>query len=196
MNRILIAYATRHGQTRRIAERVASRFRSRGLDVELVLRDLAKERVSMSPGQFVGAILAGSLHLGRHEPELVRFVKANRAALDAVPTAFLSVSGSEATVERADTPPKTKEEARERVKEALRIFQDATGWQPREVMPVAGAILYTKYDFFTRLVLKWIAKRESGPTDTSRDYEYTDWAALDRFADRFAESFARPVVSV
>jgi menaquinone-dependent protoporphyrinogen oxidase len=34
--------------------------------------------------------------------------------------------------------------------------------------------------------MKRIAKKSGGDTDTSRDYEYTDWAALDRFLEQFA----------
>jgi len=33
--------------------------------------------------------------------------------------------------------------------------------------------------------MKRIARKSGGDTDTSRDYEYTDWAAVDDFAQRF-----------
>ena len=33
--------------------------------------------------------------------------------------------------------------------------------------------------------MKWIVRRAGGDTDTSRDYEYTNWADLRGFADRF-----------
>jgi menaquinone-dependent protoporphyrinogen oxidase len=46
---------------------------------------------------------------------------------------------------------------------------------------VAGALAYSKYNFFIKLVMKAIARKAGGPTDTSRDYEFTDWPALDRF---------------
>jgi menaquinone-dependent protoporphyrinogen oxidase len=29
--------------------------------------------------------------------------------------------------------------------------------------------------------MKRIARKAGAPTDTSRDYQFTDWAALDRF---------------
>jgi menaquinone-dependent protoporphyrinogen IX oxidase len=29
--------------------------------------------------------------------------------------------------------------------------------------------------------MKTISRRAGGPTDTSRDYEFTDWVALDQF---------------
>jgi menaquinone-dependent protoporphyrinogen oxidase len=34
--------------------------------------------------------------------------------------------------------------------------------------------------------MRFIAKRAGATTDTSRDHEYTDWQALDRFADELA----------
>jgi hypothetical protein len=35
--------------------------------------------------------------------------------------------------------------------------------------------------------MKQIAKRAGSGTDTSRDYEYTDWGALDAFVNEFAQ---------
>ena len=50
---------------------------------------------------------------------------------------------------------------------------------------VAGAMAHTTYG----PILRWIVRRASkplgGPTDTSRDYEYTDWADVERFAKCF-----------
>jgi menaquinone-dependent protoporphyrinogen oxidase len=62
-----------------------------------------------------------------------------------------------------------------------------TGWRPRRIELVAGALLYTRYNFLVRFVMRQISKAEGGDTDTSRDYEYTDWAAVDRFALEFVE---------
>ena len=53
-------------------------------------------------------------------------------------------------------------------------------------------------DFFVRhfgmsvvFEASWVAmlaRKEGGPTDTSRDFEMTDWAAVDRLAGEVAES--------
>jgi menaquinone-dependent protoporphyrinogen oxidase len=51
---------------------------------------------------------------------------------------------------------------------------------------IAGALKYTQYDFFKRLIMKMIAKREGQTTDTSKDYEYTDWNAVKKFTLEFA----------
>ncbi|WP_028063884.1 hypothetical protein [Solirubrobacter soli] len=37
---------------------------------------------------------------------------------------------------------------------------------------------YREYDFATRLLMK----RQDHSTDASRDYDFTDWAAVDEFA--------------
>ena len=57
---------------------------------------------------------------------------------------------------------------------------------------VAGALLYTRYNFLVRFVMRQITKAEGGDTDTSRDYEYTDWDAVDRFAEAFARQLRQP----
>ena len=51
---------------------------------------------------------------------------------------------------------------------------------------VAGALLYSKYNFLIRFIMRRIAAQAGGDVDTSRDYEHTDWGAVDRFASQFA----------
>jgi menaquinone-dependent protoporphyrinogen oxidase len=67
-----------------------------------------------------------------------------------------------------------------------KFFVD-TGWRPQRVKPIAGALLYSKYNPLVRFVMKRIARKAGTRTDTSRDYEYTDWVSLDRFIDELAE---------
>ena len=38
--------------------------------------------------------------------------------------------------------------------------------------------------------MRRIAKKAGAETDTSRDYEYTDWVALDRFVEEFGEEIS------
>jgi menaquinone-dependent protoporphyrinogen oxidase len=51
---------------------------------------------------------------------------------------------------------------------------------------VAGALLYTQYGWLTRWFMKRIVTKAGGDTDTTRDYEYTDWNDLRTFAREFA----------
>jgi menaquinone-dependent protoporphyrinogen oxidase len=40
---------------------------------------------------------------------------------------------------------------------------------------VAGRLAYTQYGLLKRFVMRRIALKAGGPTDTSRDHEMTDW---------------------
>jgi menaquinone-dependent protoporphyrinogen oxidase len=64
-------------------------------------------------------------------------------------------------------------------------FLSRTGWHPRMTKPVAGALLYTRYNPFMRWIMKRIVQKGGGDTDTSRDYEYTNWDDLRAFAGEF-----------
>jgi hypothetical protein len=51
----------------------------------------------------------------------------------------------------------------------------------------AGALQYREYDFATRLVMRLLMQRGEHPTAISRDFDYTDWDAVDAFARACAE---------
>jgi menaquinone-dependent protoporphyrinogen oxidase len=71
------------------------------------------------------------------------------------------------------------------VRQTLSAFMEATGWQPGELHAVAGALRYRESGRFIRWLTRFIAKRGGLSTDTSRDHEYTNWAALERDALAF-----------
>ncbi len=108
MKRVLLLYATREGQTRRIAEHVAATLRARDVSVDVEnVKDLP---AGFAFGGYSAAILAASVHLGRHEREMVAFVKQHRAELESLPTAFLSVSMAEAGAENTSSAPEARAE--------------------------------------------------------------------------------------
>jgi menaquinone-dependent protoporphyrinogen oxidase len=178
-----VFYATKEGQTRRIAEHVGNCLRDRGVSIEV--RDVEKTNPDGLTG-YTGVVLAASVHAGRHEKAMVKFVKKNRHTLERIPHAFLTVSLSQAGVERSTATPDERARFTADVQKMLDEFVRVTGWRPNKVIPVAGALLYTKYNFLVRFIMKRISSRAGGATDTTRDYEYTDWSALDRCAAEFA----------
>jgi menaquinone-dependent protoporphyrinogen oxidase len=188
MKRIGIYYATRTGHTQLIAEHVAIILQQRGFDAEL--RNLHGHDGSPSLKDCAGVILAASVHMGKHEPEMVDFATKHRAELDALPSLFLSVSLSEVGAERATATAKEHERYAADVQGMIDGFVAETGWHPARVKPVAGALMYSKYNLLVRFIMKRIAKRERADTDTSRDYEYTDWNSLDRVVEEFAANIA------
>ncbi len=184
MRPIAIFYATREGQTRRIAEHLATAWNRHGraaalYDVGLLHGDVALEG-------YGAAVLAASVHGGRHEPEMIAFVRRHRAALERLPTAFISVSLSEAGVEDPHAPAERRARAADDVQLMIDRFVRDTGWHPSRIKPVAGALMYTHYGPLVRFVMKWIARRNGATTDTAHDHVLTDWAALDQFVDEMA----------
>ncbi len=182
--KLLVAYTTREGHTRKIAEHVAATLRARGDLVDVV--DVAHLPAGFDASSYGGAVLAGSVHTGKYEPPLVAFVKENSVALAKMPTAFLSVSLTEAAVEDHTAPFERRAKAAAQVRATVEAFCHETGLHPTRVWPVAGALLYQEYGVLKRLVMKLIARQVGGDTDTSRDHEYTDWEGLDRFVGAMA----------
>ncbi len=184
MKTIGVLFATREGHTRRIAEHVAADLRVRGLHPEV--ENLRERAAAINLRDYSGVILVASVHAGEHEAEMVKFVKAHRGALEAIPAAFLSVTLSEAGAERADATPLEHAQFVAEVEQMIDKFFVETGWHAQRVKPVAGALLYTRYNVLLRFLMKRIARKSGGSTDTSRDHVYTDWQALDQFVDEFA----------
>jgi len=86
-------------------------------------------------------------------------VKSNAAWLAAIPSAFVAVSLTAAL--KDDKSPGE-------LREMAEAFFRETGWAPAITRNVAGALRYTEYDYFKRLLMKLIARQQGGETDTSR----------------------------
>ena len=183
MKPILILYATREGHTHHIAEHIAGLLRDQGFPVEP--RNVKECSEVFDLAGYSAAILAASVHMGEHEREMIAFVKRHREALDSLPSAFLSVSLSEAGVEDRTASEDKREQAKEDVERMLATFFEETGWHPARVTPVAGALLFTKYGLILRFIMKRIARKAGSSTDTSRDHVFTDWDGLERFVNEF-----------
>lgn len=188
MKHYLVLYATREGQARRIAEHVGTQIRSHGYLADMV--DAGDLRADFTLSEYDGAILTASIHRGRHEPEMVRFVKEHVADLERIGAAFLSVSLSEAGAEDRSASPSIRAASAAAAKRMIDDFVKETGWKPSYAAPVAGALMYKEYGFLTRLVMKWIASHAGASTDTSRNHEYTDWPKLDHLIDELVPTAA------
>jgi menaquinone-dependent protoporphyrinogen oxidase len=189
MQTLLVLYATREGQAKKIAEHVGDIARERGFRAEV--RDAWMIVEPFDMGRFAGAVLVASVHGGRHEREIVRFVKTHREQLMRMPAAFLSVSLTEAGAEDPKAAATKRDQSSAAVQRMLQRFFDQTGWHPEHAKPVAGALAYSKYGPIVRQVVKLITKREGGPTDTSRDHEFTDWGSLDQYVGEIVATLPR-----
>jgi len=182
MTRIPVFFATTEGHTRRIAEAIASVLREQGFQSEAVSVSDCDESFDWSTA--VNAVVGASLHRGRHQPSVERFVRREAQRLRARPAAFFSVSlsaGSRNPIEVAA--------ANDIASRFLRL----TEWQPHRVVCFPGKLAYTQYGFLKRWIMRRIAEREGGPTDTGRDHDLTDWKAVREFALNIAADTWRVV---
>lgn len=160
MKPILIVYATREGQTQRIAEHLAGAVKGHDQSCEVVNAALIPKDIATS--NYSTVVAAASLHGGKYEPEMVRFVKLHATELNSIPGVFVSVSLAESVVSLAESvedttvPAGRRAEADAMVRQSIDRFLAETGWHPSRIAAAAGALPYTKYGIVMRFVMKKI----------------------------------------
>lgn len=175
---ILIAYDTTEGQTRKIAQHVADLLAREGRTVQL--HDIQKLPPHFSLAGAAAVMLGASIHMGKHSPRLAGFVRKYRSELEARPSAFFSVSlyAAGASKEHDDAVRYVEE------------FLQQAKWKPAMRTEFAGGLMYREYSLLKRWMMAKIAKDSGLDSDTSQNYEYTDWQAVERFAREFLASLA------
>jgi menaquinone-dependent protoporphyrinogen oxidase len=173
--RILVLYGTTDGHTAKIAGVVSETLRQEGAVVDVVD---ARARGSLPrAADYHAVIVAASVHAGGYQRAVRAWVRANAAALRDRPSAFISVCLG--VLQRDPAVDRD-------LQAILRAFSAETGWAPPATTIVAGALLYRRYHWLKRWMMRRISARAHGDVDTTRDYEYTDWDALRTFGREFA----------
>ena len=166
----LVLYATTEGQTHKIARFVADQLKEHGY--ETAISDL--NNAPPAPNGYDLVIAGASVHIMKYQAAAAHYLKEYATELNQVKSAFLSVSMTAAS---------DNQESWTELERITDHFLKFTGWQPTKVLQVAGALKYTKYDFFKKFVMRMISEKEGRKTDTDHDYEYTDWVALSGFLE-------------
>jgi menaquinone-dependent protoporphyrinogen oxidase len=174
MASVLVVYGTGEGQTAKVADRIVERLDDLGHDPEAF--DVEALPTDLDLGSYDGVLVGASVHRGRHQRGIRSFVRAHHEDLAALPSGFFQVSLSAAVDDEAHHT-ETMGYVDELVEE--------TAWHPDRIAVFGGALRYSEYGFLTRSLMKFIARRETGDTDTARDYEYTDWDEVTAFAEGF-----------
>lgn len=188
MKKVLVLYATLEGQSRKVAEHAATRVRDKGISARL--EDIAEVH-DLRLASYDGVLMVAPVHVSFHPRAMVRFVSLQREQLAKMPARFLSLSLSQAGVEMPSARPAQREQSLEGVRHVTQLFCDATGFDAQRVVPIAGCLAYSKYGFFKRQAMRYIAKKAGGSTDTSRDHAYTNFANVDAAVDALCSEVTR-----
>jgi menaquinone-dependent protoporphyrinogen oxidase len=172
MAEVLIVYGTSEGHTAVVVDHLRRPLEAAGH----LVRACSVDDAPTCPIGYDLVLVGSSIHQGRHQRAVTRWVKGNAELLGRMPSAFFQVSLSSAG-DAAGT-----DEAERYVDDLMR----ATGWRPDAVGLFGGALLYTHYGLVKRTMMKSIAGSTGLDTDVHRDYDYTDYDAVERFSKEVA----------
>jgi len=160
MKRVLIIYASSHGQTLAITNVLVRELRSLGFEVS-ARSALDKSRLP-PPDDFDVVVLGSRVQFGRHASAVVGYLHQYGSVLRTMPTAFFSVSMA---ATNGGTDPNGY----------LDAMLAPLGWRPNVAVAIAGGLPYRQFNWIVRFVMKRISKSAGHATDTSRDHVFTNW---------------------
>jgi menaquinone-dependent protoporphyrinogen oxidase len=174
--RVLLLYATREGQTEKVARRIGE-----------VMRGLGAELLSMNAGsgnqpgdeelqRFDLLLFGASMHAGGIEAELVEFIEQHQDRIRRQRRHFFLVLLS-AAARDPELRQRWLGDARSKVDAQLTLRFD-------DIEMIAGALRYSRYPLPLKWLMRRIARQAGEGTDIDRDYEYTDWQQVDDYARR------------
>lgn len=171
-----ILFSTTEGHARKLAQFAAARLAKLGHEVRV------HDAALSDPPDLAGfdlALLIASVHVGRYKDSFIEFARRHHDALNAMPSAFVSVSLSAAGDNPSDFAG---------LRDCVERLERDTLWHPGAVHHAGGAMPFSAYGFLTKLAIKFIARKRGMVVKTSEDYDLTDYAAFETFVDGFAAS--------
>ena len=172
--RILIAYATTDGHTKRICDRMKQVMEGLGRPVTVAL---LAEAGALDLNSFERIVIGASIRYGHHQPLVTEFIGRHQALLESRPSAFFSVNIV------ARKPDKNTPETNPYCRKLLKNIS----WKPRLTGVFAGKLDYPRYGFFDRQMIRFIMLITKGPTDPTAVVEFTDWGQVEVFARQVCE---------
>ena len=158
---VLVAYASKHGSTREIAERIAEKLRQIGKQAETRSVDAVSD-----PESYEALVIGSAIYYGSWLKEATEWVRRNQAVLAARPV-WLFSSGPLGT-EVKDAEPQPREIAE---------FRETIG--PRDQRIFFGALEHSRLSFAERVMVKAVRAPEG---------DFRDWQAIEAWAASIARN--------
>jgi menaquinone-dependent protoporphyrinogen oxidase len=167
---VLVAYATDHGSTQGVADRIADRLQQHGVDAEAcAVADV------LDVSRYEAVVLGSAIHGGKWLPAARQFAHRNAAPLRERPVWLFSVStlGDEESM----FPPRVADRLRAWRKETPEVGEMRRLLHPREHRNFAGAIARSH----------WSATGRAFFRATGGHYgDHRNWTVIDAWADLIA----------
>lgn len=171
-----LLYATRDGQSRLIATKIAATLKQRGILVQP--RDLAGEMPTAGELASSSLItLIASVRYGHHLAEAEQLVTQYKS-LPAPPPLVLASVNLTARKPGKDTAYGNA---------YLRKWIARRQLSPVLATAIAGRLDYPRYGWLDRQMIRLIMKMTGGPTNPDAQVEYTSWEAVEVFAQNIAD---------
>ena len=167
---VLVAYATDHGSTRGVADRIADRLQQRGVDAEArAVADVGEA------SRYEAVVLGSAIHGGTWLPAARQFADQNAATLRERPVWLFSVStlGDEESM----FPLRVADRLRAWRKQTPELAELRRRLHPREHRNFAGAVARSHWPATGRAFFRATGGRYG---------DHRNWAAIDAWADLIA----------
>src|SRR6266516_5108302 len=153
---VLVAYASKHGSTQGIAERIAEQL---GKEAEARPVDAVE-----NPGSYEAFVIGSAIYYGSWLKEAVGWVHHNQAVLAQRPVWLFSVGPLGTEVQDAEQQPKEMAEFQQTIK-------------PREQRIFFGALDHSHLSFAERVMVKAVRAPEG---------DFRDWQVIEAWAASIA----------
>ncbi len=156
---VLVAYASKHGSTQGIAERITGKLQQMGKQAEARSVDAVK-----NPGSYEALVIGSAIYYGSWMKEATEFVHRNETMLAGRPVWLFSVGPLGVNFMDDEQQPKEKAEFQEAIK-------------PRDHRVFFGVLDHNKLSFTERMMAKAVRAPEG---------DYRNWEAIDAWAESIA----------
>lgn len=176
-NSILVAYATRYGSTKEVAESIGDTLRSQGLTVDVLPVDAV-----VKVADYRALVLGAPYYIGSMLKEARTFLNQHRATLEKMPVALFALGPVSASDDMA--------EAREQLDRTLGKLD----W----LQPASAEMFVGSFDpAVLRGLDKLVTKPKASPLHDLPAVDDRDWDAITRWAEKLPASLGvvQPVLS-
>jgi menaquinone-dependent protoporphyrinogen oxidase len=167
-NRILVAYASKHGMTAEIAGKIGDTLRQSGLRVDVLTVNKVKDLAL-----YKAVVLGSAVYIAMWRKEIVKFLQKYERLLSGRPVWFFSSGpmgeGDPVQLLHGWRFPEAQRSLIESIK-------------PRDITVFHGAIDIKKMSFFE----KWVLKRVKAQTG-----DFRDWEAINKWAAGIADELKK-----